>query len=51
MTGEMNSRTEGMSVGPVKYFDPISMPDYDVPFPLVDLVYKNRFELSQVNRR
>jgi hypothetical protein len=37
--------------GTIQFFDPITIPDYDVPFPLVDLIYRSRFQLEADNRR
>lgn len=30
------------------YFYPVTIPDHDVPFPLVDLIYRARDDLSAI---
>lgn len=43
----MSAQAHGTSgvEGSVNMFDPIYALDFDVPFPVADLVYRNRFEL------
>lgn len=51
MAGEtINAQTLATVEATNGYFYPVTIPDHDVPFPLVDLIYKARDDVETISR-